>query len=78
MMILAKSSPLFALFMAFISFAGLAAIFLTCFSCWLRRLLSKKRTSTDEEENGKKKKKRQNPDMTVSFLQTNRINPSLS
>ena len=31
-------------------FAALAAIFLTCFTCWLRRLLSKKRTSKDGEE----------------------------
>ena len=32
------------------SFSALAAIFLTCFTCWLRRLLSKKRTSKEGEE----------------------------
>ena len=45
------------------SFSALAAIFLTCFTCWLRRLLSKKRTSKEGEEvsegsNGKKKRRK--------------------
>lgn len=34
---------------------GVAAIFMICFSCWLRRLLSKRRAAREEEENEKRK-----------------------
>merc|ERR1712223_531757 len=38
-------------------FVLLAAIFLTCFSCWLKRLLSKRRISKEEAEDGEIRKK---------------------
>ena len=54
------------------SFLALVAIFLTCFSCWLRRLLSKKRTSKEDEDdedgNGKKKKKKRSKSNVVVIL----------
>ena len=52
------------------SFSALAAIFLTCFTCWLRRLLSKKRTSKDGEElseGSDGKKKRRKAEVVVIF-----------
>lgn len=62
---------------------ALVAILLTCFSCWLRRLLSKKRTSKEDEDdedgNGKKKKKKRSksnvvPVEDVKDVITNTIN----
>ena len=52
----------------------LAAIFLTCFSCWLKRLLSKRRISKEEAEEGEIRKKDftgNGPDVVVN------LNPSL-
>ena len=53
-------------------FAALAAIFLTCFTCWLRRLLSKKRTSKDGEEvsedSGAKKNRRKGEVVVIYSL----------
>lgn len=34
---------------------GVAAVFMLCFSCWLRRLLSKRRAAREDEENEKRK-----------------------
>ena len=54
-------------------FAALAAIFLTCFTCWLRRLLSKKRTSKDGEEvseDSGAKKNRRKGEVVVIYLLT--------
>ena len=53
-----------------VTFSALAAIFLTCFTCWLRRLLSKKRTSKDGEElseGSDGKKKRRKAEVVVIF-----------
>ena len=39
------------------TFLVVAAVFLTCFSCWLRRLLSKRRTSKEDEDELQTRKK---------------------
>ena len=51
---------------------AVVAVMLTCFSCWLRRLLSKRRTSKEAEdeesdEQGKKNKQRRVAEVVVNF-----------
>lgn len=58
-------------FLEWFFFTVLAAIFLTCFSCWLKRLLSKRRISKEEAEDGEFRKKDftgNGPDVVVNFI----------
>jgi len=60
---------------------ALVAILLTCFSCWLRRFLSKRRTSKDEEDedgNGKRKRKKHivNLSDTEELLKNEEVDPT--
>ena len=68
---LALCSVFILIFKMKLFFTVLAAIFLTCFSCWLKRLLSKRRISKEEAEDGEIRKKDftgNGPDVVVNFI----------